>query len=273
MNSQEIETALAAPKIQSNKNIEILPWSGSAVEEETEVPVSEDDTDLKSLYGRYAVEPTKENLFKVVSKMNPLISNSLNQLGEANNQLLRNEAMLMAADAVKTYNPEQGAALQTWTSSQLKQLRRKRRELNSVVHLPERVQIDAFNIERGMRELTDMNGDEPDLEELADYIKMPIKRINKVRAMQYKTPDAGSLSSEGVSQTQTDYTEEAMHYIYQDANKIDRKIMEHRLGFGGSKPLTNNELAAKLRIGPDVISKRLGRIISRVEKTYNILNS
>jgi DNA-directed RNA polymerase specialized sigma subunit len=273
MNFQETEAALAAQKQPLNKNIEILPWSGNATEEVMEVPVTEDDTDLKSLYVNYSANPSKENLFKVVSKMNPLINNSLNQLGESGNSLLKNEALLMAADAVKTYNPEQGAALQTWTASQLKQLRRKRRELNSVTHLPERVQIDAFNIERGMRELTDLNGDEPDLEELADYIKMPIKRINKVRSMMYKTPDAASVSSEGVSQSQTDYTEEAMHYIYQDAGKIDRKIMEHRLGFGGSKPLTNNELAAKLNIGPDVISKRLGRIINKVEKTYNILNS
>jgi DNA-directed RNA polymerase specialized sigma subunit len=273
MNYQELQTALAAPKTPLNANITILPWSGSEEKEDLEVQTTEDDSDLKSLYGRYALEPTKDNLFKVVSKMNPLISNSLNQLGESGNNLLKNEAMLMAADAVKTYNPEQGAALQTWTASQLKQLRRKRRELNSVVHLPERVQIDAFTIERGMRELTDMNGDEPDLEELADHIKMPVKRINKVRSMMYKTPDSASLSSEGVSQTKTDYTEEAMHYIYQDANKIDRKIMEHRLGFGGSKPLTNNELSSKLNLGPDVISKRLGRIISKVEKTYNLLNS
>jgi DNA-directed RNA polymerase specialized sigma subunit len=273
MNSQEIETALAAPKTPLNKNIEILPWSESVKPEELEVPVSEDDTDLKSLYAQYAVNPSKENLFKVVSKMNPLINNSLNQLGESGNSLLKNDALLMTADAVKTFNPEQGAALQTWAASQLKQLRRKRRELNSVTNLPERVQIDAFHIERGMREFTDLNGDEPDIEELADYIKMPIKRINKVRSMMYRTPDSASISSEGVSQSQTDYTEEAMHYIYQDANKIDRKIMEHRLGFGGSKPLSNNELSAKLNLGPDVISKRLGRIINKVEKTYNILNS
>lgn len=264
------EAALSAPELPSSENLQTRPIGGPTPK--LEVPVSHDGSDLKSLYGIYSQDPTPNNLFKVVNRLSPLIGNTLAQLGEGDNALLKNEAMLMTADAVRTFNPEQGATLQTWAGSQLKQLRRKRREFNSVVKLPERVQLDAFHIERGMRELTDMNGEEPDVEQLSDHIKMPIKRIAKVRSMLYKTPDSGAISSDGINQTQTDNTEEAMHYIYNDAGKIDRKIMEHRLGYGGSKALSNNELAKLLEVGPDVISKRLSRILKRVDSAYNILS-
>ncbi len=267
-NFQEIAPSAIDP--QSSKNIQTLPINEP---EELEILPTLDDSDLKSLYSRYTAEPSKSNLFKVVSKLNPLIGSTLNQLGESNNSLLRNEAMLITADAVGTFNPNSGATLQTWASNQLRQLKRKRREINSPVKLPERVQLDSFHIERGIRELTDLNGEEPDLEQLADHIKMPIKRINKVRSMAFKTPDSGALSADSINQSQTDFTEEAMHYVYNDAGKLDRKIMEHRLGYGGGKAMSNNEIAAMLQVGPDVLSKRLGRILKRVDATYNLLSS
>lgn len=269
MNSQDFpEAALSVPDQPLSENIQ-RPLTPETLSSAT--PKTSAAADLRVLYDEYAADPQPHKLFTVVNRLSPLIGNTLAQLGEANNSLLKNEAMLIAADAVKTYNPDQGVALQTWASNQLKQLRRKRREINSVVKLPERVQLDAFQIERGMRELTDMNGEEPDLEQLADYIKMPVKRIHKVRSMLYKTPDSGAISADAINQSQTDNTDEAMHYVYYDSNKVDRKIMEHRLGFGGSKPLSNNELAAMLNVGPDVVSKRLSRILKKVDSTYNIL--
>jgi DNA-directed RNA polymerase specialized sigma subunit len=269
MNSLDFpETALAVPEMPLSENIQkpLLPERQLG-----ELSKTQQSADLKALYDDYVLDPQPQKLFGVVNKLSPLIGNTLAQLGEPNNSLLKNEAMLLVADSVKTYDPSQGVALQTWASNQLKQLRRKKRELNSVVKLPERVQLDAFQIERGTRELTDLNGEEPDLEQLSDYIKMPIKRINKVRSMLYKTPDSGAISADAINQSQTDNTDEAMHYVYADANKVDRKIMEHRLGFGGSKPMTNNEIASMLGVGPDVVSKRLSRIIKRVEETYNVL--
>lgn len=268
MNSQNFpEAALAVPDLPSSENMQTWPKN----EIKQEIGRTKNSDDLNQLYGIYSQDPTPQNLYKVVDRLSPLIGNTLAQLGEGENQLLKNEAKLITAGAVKTFSPDQGVALQTWAASQLKQLRRKRREINSVVKLPERVQLDAFHIERGMRELTDMNGEEPDLEQLADHIKMPIKRINKVRSMLFKTPDSGAISADSINQTATDNTEEAMHYIYADANKLDRKIMEHRLGYGGSKAMSNNDIASMLGVGPDVISKRLGRILKKVETTYNVL--
>lgn len=265
--SQNPEDALAAPDQQLSENIQTWPKN----EQSKEITRTKNSADLQQLYGVYATDPSPQNLYKVVDRLSPLIGNTLAQLGEGENQLLKNEAKLITANAVKTFSPEQGFALQTWAASQLKQLRRKRREINSVVKLPERVQLDAFHIERGMRELTDMNGEEPDLEQLADHIRMPIKRINKVRSMLFKTPNSTDISSDSINQSSTDNTEEAMHYIYADANKLDRKIMEHRLGYGGSKAMTNNEIAAMLGVGPDVVSKRLGRVLKKVESAYNVL--
>lgn len=268
MNSQNFpEAALAATDKPLSENIQTLPKNEI---KQDEIRTS-NNADLQRLYGTYTQDPSPQNLYKIVDRLSPLIGNTLAQLGEGENQLLKNEAKLLVASSVQTFDPNQGVALQTWAANQLKQLRRKRRELNSVVKLPERVQLDAFHIERGMRELTEINGEEPDLEQLADHIKMPIKRINKVRSMLFKTPDSGAISSDSINQTATDNTEEAMHYIYADANKLDRKIMEHRLGYGGASAMTNNEIAAMLGVGPDVVSKRLGRILKRVENAYNVL--
>lgn len=216
-------------------------------------------------FGNYTLEPSNANLGHVLKSLDPVINSSLASIGEAGNSFLRSKAKLYAAQAVKSYSPESGASLHTWVANQLFRLRRAKRESNSPAKVPERTQLDAYHIFSKEREFQDLHNREPDIHELSDYAKMPVKRIAKVRAQFFRVPTAEAVGGiDGITDAESDYMDEAISYLYDDLDHVDKKILEHRTGYGGSPILSNGDLARKLDVRPDVISKRSARLGSKI---------
>lgn len=226
----------------------------------------------RELYDGYMADPTPDNLGKVVKSLDPVINKTLVALGETANPQLRAQAKIFAARAIKKYDPQYGAQLHTWVANQLMQLRRARRANNSPIKVPERVQIDAYYIDGKTKEFVEEHGREPNLTELADATKMPIKRITKVREQFYKVPGSAAIPEDAQTNSEVDFMHEAVAYLYEDVDHINKKILEHRTGYGGSPILSNSELSAMLGVRPDVISKRSARIGSQLEKIYTMLH-
>lgn len=223
-------------------------------------------------YNIYSKEPSQDNLNRVMDSLKPVISQSLVSLGESQNSMLTEKARIFALQAVKKYSPDYGASLHTWVRGQLMQLNRAKREMNSPIKVPERIQLDAFHLKNKESEFIDKYGREPDIHELADITKMPVKRIAKVRNQFYKVPSTMSLPEESLTQYQPDYLQETMGYIFEDCDYVDRKLMEHRFGYGGGEILPNQVLAAKLGIRPDAVSKRYKKLEDKIRQTHEILS-
>lgn len=223
-------------------------------------------------YNIYSTDPSPQNLNQVMNSLKPVIAQSLVGIGEHNNPMLTEKARIFALQAVKKYSPEYGASLHTWVRGQLMQLNRARREMNSPIKVPERIQLDAFHIKTKENEFIDKHGREPDVHELADITRLPVKRIAKVRTQFYRVPTSMSLPEESLTQAQTDYTDETMSYIFDSADYIDRKLMEHRFGYGGGEIIPNQDLAAKLRLRPDAVSKRYKKLEAKIRQTHDILS-
>jgi hypothetical protein len=233
-------------------------------EEEVAATFSYGETHPMTLYSRYAMEPTSSNLNRVVKSLDPIINKNLVALGEQGNPLMRNKAKVFAARAIKKFDGSRGAQIHTWVNNQLMQLRRAKREAASPIKVPERIQIDAYHLSRKEQEFMEDHGREPDVHELADYANMPVKRITKVREQFFKVPASGAISEDTVSNTETDFMQEAVSYVYEEADMINKKILEHRTGYGGKPILSNSELSAMLGVRPDIISKRSARLANQL---------
>ncbi len=228
-------------------------------------------TDLDNAYQAYISDPTPDNLSTVVDHLHPVINYSVSSMNEYNNNLIKNKARIFAAQAVQKYNPESGASLPTWVSGQLMQLKRFRRSVNQPIKVPERIQLDAYTLSKAEQDFIDKYDREPDLDELADHSKLPIRRITKIRKT-FRAMPSQSAIGDTMTQSETDFGSEALDYIYKDADKVDRKIIEMKLGYGGRyEPMEPKRIAIQLGITPSQLTRRSAKLALRLQEVEKTL--
>lgn len=221
---------------------------------------------LDSAYAAYLSDPTPDRLNDVVDNLSPVINYSLSSINAGADNLIKNKAKIFAADAIKKFNPNAGAALPTWVSGQLMQLKRFKREVNQPVKVPERVQLDAYTLSRAEQEFFDKHDREPDVEELSDYSKIPRKRIEKIRRSFRAMPSQGAIG-EGLTQSETDFGAEALDYVYKDADRVDRKIIEMKTGYGGRyESMAPNKISAMLGLTPSQLTRRSIKLSLKIQE-------
>jgi len=223
-------------------------------------------------YQEWQTEKTPERLSQVVDDLKPVWMSVLGKENSAMDPYLRGQAKLIVADAVETYDPANpaGASLSTWTGHQLRQLSRKRRLQSQTTRLPERVQLDRWNLEKAKLEMQDELGRDPTVDELADRTTFSKKRITEIQRMGFSTPSEAAFEGQVPHVQKTDYDEEALEYVYEDSDNIDKKILEHTLGYGGQKVLSNAELMAKLKLDPTTMTRRRQRLTHRINKVLEM---
>lgn len=223
----------------------------------------------EGFYDAWKVDPTPDNLNRVVRSLDSTIGYKLSSMGIADNPQMRHQARLFAADAIKKFDPASGANLRTWTQSQLQSMQRFRRENQGPVKVPDRAAIDAWAIERATRELEDELGREPDVKQIADRSGLSVKRIGAVRATTRPVAASAQMFDEG--QVAPDFLGEALEYVYDESDPIDRKIIELTTGYGGSPVLSKKEVAAAVGISPSQVTRRSERIGQKLqEMDFNI---
>lgn len=222
------------------------------------------DNSTEALYAAWSADPTPDNLGKVVGSMDKAIGYKLSSMGVADNPQMRSQARLFAADAVKKYDPSSGASLNTWTQSQLQSMHRYKRETQGPVKIPDRAAIDAWAIERASRELEDELGVEPDVKQIADRSGLSVKRITTVRQITRPVAASSQMFEEGA--TMPDFLGEALDYVYDDSDMIDRKIIEMTTGYGGTPILSKKDIAIRLGISPSQVTRRSDRIGLKIQE-------
>jgi len=222
-------------------------------------------------YVTWREDPSDDNMATVMKSLNPTISYFVSTLGASDNPQMRHKAKVFAAQAVHSYNPESGAGLSTWTQGQLKRMRRYKRETGGAVRVPDRSQLDAYTIEKARVQYLDDHGSEPDMHQLADAARLPVKRIEAVTAATRPVPSASQLP--GAGGALPDYMDEAAEYVYSEADKKDRQILEFSTGYGGVEKLTKANIAKKLGISTAQVTRRTARIGMRLQEMNDDLQS
>lgn len=241
--------------------------------------IKEDAPDAGSLspYEKWQLFKDSDSLYEVTKSLRPTIDSVVASLGGTGNPQIASKARVIAAKAIQSYDPSAGATLPTWVSQQLRQLTRDIRKSNNLVHIPDGVQLDAYALYRAEREFEDEHGREPTVEELADISHLPVKRILDVRTkMRPIVTDAGTETDEGSSTLQvesSDYTQDALDYVYAESDRNDKKLLEYTVGYGGSPVLSNDQIMQKLRLTPVQLSRRKARLSLRINEVIDGLSA
>lgn len=242
---------------------------------DVEPEVQEQDLSALSPYARWKVQQTPEALFEVTKSLTPTINSVLATYGAVGNPHVAAKARVVAAKAIQTYDPEQGASLPTWVSQQLRQLNREIRKSKQSVLIPDGVQLDGYSIFKAESEFEDEHGREPSVKELADLTHLSVKRITDVKnKLRPVVSDAAATSESGetfVQDSSSDFSKDATDYIYNDSDLTDQKLLEYTIGYGGADILDNKQIMKKLKLTPVQLTRRKARLSMRIHEVMEDL--
>lgn len=219
---------------------------------------------ISDAYNQWAIDQSPTSMHATVEMLRPAIDYKLAALGVADNPQMRHQARLMAAEAVRKYNPNVGVSLPTWTQQHLQGMNRFKRENQGPVRVPDRAALDAWTLEKAQQALEDELGHEPDVKQLADRTNLSLKRIADVRRTTRPVAAASQMYDEGGANP-IDHLSEALDYVYDDSDYVDRKLIEYTTGYGGTAVLSKHQAAAKLGISPAQATRRTERIALKLQ--------
>lgn len=231
-------------------------------------------------YDAWLLDPSPYNMNAVVNDLTPQIKRTLHSIGASDDAYLKSQARVLAANAVTSFDPTQGAQLNTWVDRQLQPLRRLKREKQTAVRIPDSIQLDALAISQAEDEFLEEEGREPDVRELADRVKLSVKRIEDVRRKFLREGadadiDMATSSEENpavaTENSIADFAHEAAEYVHAESDYLDRKVLEYKTGFGGKKVLSGSEIAEKLKISPAQVARRSAKISYKINEYERIL--
>ena len=220
-------------------------------------------------YLKWTTEPTPENMSRVVSELDPVISSELYRY-DGPRDLLRGRARVIAAESVRSYDPGSGAALKTWVTGNLRGLTRYSRQLKPV-HASEDAHRGSAEIARVRSELSDTLNREPDYTELADATGMSVPKIKRLerarRSVVSESAFEGESDDSQLSLPGTVQSHRLPEYaegVYESLSERDRKIFDMKTGRAGGAPVPNHIIAKRLGLSPAYVSQRGKELALRI---------
>lgn len=231
-------------------------------------------SDLDKSFQDWQVDQTPEKLHQVVHNLTPTIQKAVRAWSPVQSPVVHDRAKLLAAQAVKSYQANRGASLDTHVFGQLRALQRLAPQIHDPLPMPERLRRDRAEVASAVEKVQNDLGREASDEEIAELTKLPRRRITKVRQMmQARIPLSAIEESEEDSEQdvpdvvahQTTPEDEWLDAVYHDLGDIDRLVLQHRTGYRGAEVLPTNEIAKRLRMSPAAVSQRATRIQQRLD--------
>jgi DNA-directed RNA polymerase specialized sigma subunit len=226
---------------------------------------------IDQLHGTWGRERTPESMHKLLTALDPFIRSQVYHLTGSLNPAIRMQAKAMAATAVRSYDPAHGVKLTTYLGYQLKPLKRVAIKYDKDFKVPEKVLQDWYVINNATQEFSNKHNREPSVDELADHLSMPVKRIQHVRqsargAMsEGQLPEGMPLGSQGISNLST-----AAEYVHKSLPPEDQRLFEMRTGYGGEGPHSVEEIGARLNMHPSAVSQRSAEIAKKIRDTETL---
>ena len=229
---------------------------------------------MKDMVLAWQKNPSPENTSAILEKFRPTISSAINSYAQGMDKDLSIKAAKLTLASLKAYNPDMGTEPTTYVFHGLKRLNRLAADRNSIIHYPEQMLAEQAQVKRFMASFEDEKGREPSLGEIADKLGMSLKKIDRLLSTAAVTNDSSMVSEDtgdnlvgAKDLTDEDYFD----YVYTSVGPVDQKIMEWTSGLHGKPKLSNNNIAARLRISPAAVSQRKNRIQNMLSEVRGLI--
>lgn len=221
-------------------------------------------------YSTWKADPSPENANTMLKAIKPAIDRGIRaHVGTKISPATRSHARRLALSAVRSYDPLK-SQLTTHVINSLQGLKRVVRRQGQILSVPERVELDRRRVATAHTELLDKLGREPSDQEMSDYTRLSLRRLERIQ--QYRPPVA-----EGRMLTVRDEAEGYMpavkgpesdawlELVYNELNPVDQNILDWTLGRKG-RVLSNQEIARRLNLTPGAVSQRKARIQAAIDR-------
>ena len=233
---------------------------------------------VESAYDAWKNDQTPENMSAVVSALGPTITSEI-QRYSGPKPLLRSRAKVLAAKAVRSYDPSSGAALRSWVVTQMQPLSRYSKNLQPV-HVSDDLYRKSSELNRIAVDYELENGVAPSDDELADYSGVSKAKIRKYRqARPAVVGESQYLESSSTGEQGTllpgvhvsSVAGPASEIVYSSLSARDRMIFDHKTGSHGKEELPATEIAKRLGVSPAYISQVSARIAEEIRRAGDAL--
>ncbi len=159
-------------------------------------------------------------------------------------------------NAVKSYDPNKGAALGTWVQNNLRKAQRWVATYQDPTRIQEQRYYKVGEFQNARATLDDQLGREPTTRELSEHLKWPEKEVGRMEA---ETRGAlySSTWGEGYDPTSImpSRETEVLNMIRFQLDPEELLVYEHTIGYGGKSKLKPGQIARKLKMSPSKVSR------------------
>jgi hypothetical protein len=205
-----------------------------------------------------------------MKQLDPVIQVEVNKWsGAIARPVLEAKAKALALEAIKSYNPNAGAALGTHVTNRLKKLSRSVYTHQDAVRLPEYTKLKTQSLYRANEALTGVHGREATNQELADHLGWSPKMVSNVQQSAHAELIQSEDSGAGMFQTHSvwgsDTDDGMVDMLYYDMAPTDKLIFEHSTGYSGKPILSNTDLRKKTGLTQGQLSYRKRQMVNMIE--------
>lgn len=208
------------------------------------------------------------DLDALIKQMAPLLQNQVNRWsGIAPKFLLENEAKALAIKAFETYRPGE-SALSTHLTNHLQKLSRTAYARQSTLSVPEATRLQFNGVHHQKAHLTDQLGRPPTLDELADHMRLPPMKVQKL--LQEVGKRELMESGEGPSFVHHVDDPEVLHLAWHDMTATQKKIFEMRTGYNNTPIHSGAKIMASTGLTQGQLSHQLGKITTILTRAQGL---
>jgi len=215
------------------------------------------------LWDEWRKTNSNKTLDQLMTRLNPLIHREVNKWQyTVPPAALMSKGRILTVEALKSYNPNRGAAIGTHVTSRLRKLSRHAYPFQNVARMPENKQL-LFNTFEGARgRLYDDLGREPTVEEMADELVWTQK---KVKDFQRSFGRRELVESEGAFQDERAEEAPLVDFYYHGLSPEDKLLFEDITGYSGKKPMNNAALRRKYKLTQGQLSYKKRKFTEQIK--------
>ncbi len=207
----------------------------------------------------------------------PLLQKEINKFKglELPTSTINAEFRKQFVNAVKTYDPNR-AQLNTHVTNVLRKGSRFIKTYQNLGKIPEGQISNIRPLKQAIEHLTNLHGYEPDTTMVADYMKLPVKRVAQLRKeLREDRPTSGYEGRPGGDPAESLAPKEleAIAILQYDKrlSPEERTVYEYTFGINGKAKLQPGQIAKQTKIHPSKISRIRGKLKNYIQEAIEVL--